>query len=111
MKSTYCALGLLFALGAGLAQAGVAGWTGTAYVSALEATNLGRFTVRLQLEKNTSGCRDPNGFYADYGADGTSLMYQTLLEASVHERQVELYVTGVCDLKGLSGISAVRLSR
>lgn len=116
MKSTCCTLGCIvlgigFGMGVGSAQAGVAGWTAAGNIAALEATNLGRFTVRLDIEKNTSGCRDPNGFYVDYGADGSDLMYQTLLEAAVHERQVELYVTGVCDLKGLSGISSVRLRR
>lgn len=113
MKSTRfvlrCVLGLWLGTGTGLALAGVAGWTDAGNVVALEATNLGRFTVRLDIDKNASGCRDPNGFYVDYGADGSDLMYQTLLEAAVHERRVELYVTGVCDLKGLSGISSVRL--
>lgn len=91
------------------AQAGVAGWTVAASVAALEANDIGRFAVKLAIEKNTSGCRDPNWFYGDYGRAGSDLMYQTLLDASRLDLKVQLYATGVCDLNGYSGISAVRI--
>lgn len=88
-----------------------AGWTEAAQVTELEASERGRFLLRVALEKNTSGCRDANGFYADYGREGSELMYRTLLEAMTTAREVQLYATGVCDLDGRSGISAVRLRR
>ncbi len=88
-----------------------AGWTESARVTELEASERGRFLLRVALEKNSSGCRDPNGFYADYGREGSELMYRTLLEAMTTDREVQLYATGVCDLGGRSGISAVRLRR
>ena len=90
-------------------QAGVAGWTDAANVAALEANDVGRFTMKLTVEKNTSGCRNPNWFYADYGRAGSDLMYQTLLDASRSGLKVQLHVTGACDLNGYSGISAVRI--
>jgi hypothetical protein len=100
---------ILSGLVAATAGAGVAGWTAPAAVVALEAGELARFIVKLDVEKNASGCRDPNGFYADYGRSGSELMYRTLLEAMLHERRVKVYVTGVCDINGYSGISAVRI--
>lgn len=93
------------------ADAGVAGWTDPAAVIALEAGDQGRFLVQLDVAKNASGCRDPNWFYVDYGRDGHALMYQTFLDAYIHERRLKVYVTGVCDLKGYSAVSAVRLQR
>lgn len=111
MKATLRTLAILSGFVSASAGAGVAGWTEPASVIALEANELARFVVRLDVDKNASGCRDPNWFYADYGRSGSALMYQTLLEAFLHERKVRLYVTGVCDLKGYSGISAARIQR
>lgn len=109
MKSTLFALPLLWMLFAAEALAGVAGWTEAAAVLALEASDQGRFTVKLAVDKNTSGCRNPNWFYVDYGGTGSELMYQTLLESTRNERKVQVYVTGGCDLNGYSGVSAVRI--
>lgn len=111
MKTLVCIAVLLSGFVTVNAIAGVAGWTEPASVVALEAGDLARFIVKLDVEKNASGCRDPNGFYGDYGRNGSELMYQTLLEALLHERRVKVYVTGVCDLNGYSGISAVRIQR
>lgn len=94
---------------AGPAAAGTAGWTDAATVTLLEAGEHDRFVVRLGVGKNASGCRDPDRFYADYGRNGSELMYHTLLQAALAQQRVQLYVTGVCDLRGYSGISAVRL--
>ena len=106
--------GVLWLAGAimGLATnvwAGVAGWTAPTSVVAVEANQQGRFTLRLNLEKSASGCRNADGFYVDYGRDGSELMYHTALDALVHERRVQVYVTGVCDLDGNSEISSVRI--
>jgi hypothetical protein len=111
MKPILCTAVFLPVFMATTVSAGVAGWTEPASVITLEANDLARFVVRLDVDKNASGCRDPNWFYADYGRSGSALMYQTLLEAFLHERKVRLYVTGVCDLKGYSGISAARIQR
>lgn len=108
MKSHLSACLLLWILPS-LGGAGVAGWTEPAKVTALEAHELGRFVVQLAVEKNVSGCRSASGFYADYGRDGSQLMYQTLLEGLLTGRTVQVQVTGGCDLKGLSTISSVRL--
>jgi len=94
---------------AGPAAAGTAGWTDAAAVTLLEAGEHDRFVVRLGVDKNVSGCRDPNRFYADYGRNGSELMYHTLLQAALAQQRVQVHVTGVCDLRGYSGISAIRL--
>ena len=91
------------------ALAGTAGWTDPARVQSLEANEHGRFSVSLAVDKNVSGCRDANRFYADYGRDGTELMYRVLTDALLQGKQVQVYVTGVCELKGMSAISSVRL--
>lgn len=99
---------LLLSLAAGV-WAGEAGWIEPAAVTALEANQEGRFILRLNLKKSATGCRSADGFYADYGRDGTQLMYQTALEALRNRLSVQVYATGGCDLNGLSAISAVRI--
>ena len=89
--------------------AGEAGWTQPASIMGLEANQQGRFTLRLNLNKSASGCRSVDGFYADYGRDGSELMYQTGREALSNQRRVQVYVTGGCDLDGYSAISSVRI--
>ena len=89
--------------------AGEAGWTQPASITALEANQHGRFVLRLNLSKSTSGCRSVDGFYADYGRDGSELMYETALEALRNHLKVQVYVTGGCDLDGYSAISSVRI--
>lgn len=89
--------------------AGEAGWTEPAAVTALEASQDGRFILRLDLKKSVSGCRSVDGFYADYGRDGSDLMYHTALQALRNRLGVQVYATGGCDLNGLSAISSVRL--
>lgn len=99
---------LLLSLAASV-WAGEAGWTERSAITALEANQDGRFVVRLNLEKSVSGCRSADGFYADYGRDGSDLMYHTALEALRNRLGVQLYATGGCDLNGLSEISAIRI--
>ena len=91
------------------AWAGEAGWTQRTTITALEAHQDGRFVVRLNLEKSVSGCRSADGFYADYGRDGSDLMYHTALEALRDRLGVQVYATGGCDLNGLSAISSIRI--
>lgn len=89
--------------------AGEAGWTELASIKSLEANQQGRFVLRLNLNKSASGCRSIDGFYADYGRDGSELMYTTALEALRNRLKVQVYVTGGCDLDGYSAISSVRI--
>lgn len=89
--------------------AGEAGWTEPASITALEANQQARFILRLDLKKSVSGCRNADGFYADYGRAGSELMYKTALEALRYERKVQVYFTGVCDFDGDSAISSVRI--
>lgn len=92
-----------------VAWAGEAGWTAPASIKNLEASQQGRFILRLNLSKSSSGCRSADGFYADYGRDGSELMYTTALEALRNHLKVQVYVTGGCDLDGYSAISSVRI--
>lgn len=89
--------------------AGEAGWTEPAVISALEANQQGRFTLRLNIKKNVSGCRSIDTFYADYGREGSELMYKTALDALQNQLRVQVYATGGCDLNGYSAISSVRI--
>lgn len=89
--------------------AGEAGWTQPAAIKTLEAGQQGRFILRLNLSKSASGCRSVDGFYADYGRDGSELMYKTALDALQNQLRVQVYVTGGCDLDGNSAISSVRI--
>lgn len=91
------------------AHAGVAGWTQSAAIKSLEANQQGRFILRLNLQKSASGCRSVDGFYADYGRDGSELMYRTALDALQNQLRVQVYVTGGCDLDGNSAISSIRI--
>lgn len=91
------------------AWAGEAGWTEPTTIESLEAGQQGRFILHLNLSKSISGCRSADGFYADYGRDGSELMYATALEALHNQLKVQVYVTGGCDLNGYSAISSVRI--
>lgn len=99
-------LGLLVATNL---SAGEAGWTAPATVAAVEVNQHARFTVRLNLKTNVSGCRDADTFYVDYGRAGSELMYETAADALQKRLKVQVYVTGGCDLNGYSAISAIRL--
>ena len=88
---------------------GEAGWTPPTTIKALEANDQARFILRLNLGKSVSGCRSVDGFYADYGRDGSELMYETALEAMRNHFKIQVYVTGGCDLNGYSAISSVRM--
>lgn len=89
--------------------AGEAGWTDPTTIKSLEASQHGSFILRLNLSKSASGCRSVDGFYADYGRDGSGLMYATALEALRNQLKIQVYVTGGCDLNGYSAISSVRI--
>lgn len=90
-------------------NASAAGWTGYGEVKELNPTTSGRFLLRLAVSSNPSGCRDKQWFYRDYGGAATEYLFQTLLTALSSGKQVRVYVTGRCDLKGYSDISSVSI--
>lgn len=104
----FIAMALIMCLTTG-AWAGEAGWTEAVAIAYLEANQQGRFILRLNMQKDRSGCRGVDSFYADYGYDGSELMYETALLALQNRLRVQVYVTGGCDLDGNSAISSVRI--
>jgi len=93
----------------GPAFAGNAGWTDTTTVAELTASAQHRYTVRLHLTKNPSGCRSPDTFYQDYAAPGSEQMFRALLEAVTSGKRVRVYVSGRCELNGYAELSSVTL--
>ena len=84
-----------------------AGWTDYATVSELRPTIHHRYIVKLNVSENPSGCRNKDTFYQDYIVPGSDQMFRTLLEAVTTGKQVRVFVTGKCELKGYSEISSV----
>ncbi len=91
------------------ASAGNAGWSATATVAELTPSAQHRYTVRLNLSENPSGCRSPDTFYQDYSATGAEQMFHTLLEAVASGKQVRVYVSGRCELNGYAELSSVTI--
>lgn len=88
------------------AQAG-AGWTDYVTVAELVPTAQHYYAVKLPVKENPSGCKNKVWFYQDYGTFGSDTMYKTLLEAVKSGLRVRVHVTGSCNLRGYSEISAV----
>jgi hypothetical protein len=88
---------------------GVSGWTDAATVVELTPTIHKRFHVRLNVSENPSGCKDKEMFYQDYLTTGAQFMFRTLLEAVASGKQVQVHVTGNCELNGYAEISAVTI--
>ena len=84
-----------------------AGWTDYVRVSELTPSTHQRFTVKLMVPKNPSGCKNKDWFYLDYDATGADQMFRVLLEALASGKKVRVYVTGRCELNGYSEISSV----
>jgi hypothetical protein len=89
--------------------AGSSGWSDYAGIAELTPTNLHRYTVKLNLSENPSGCLNKNTFYQDYAASGAQQMFQTLLEAVASGKRVRVFVTGRCELNGYAEISSVSI--
>jgi hypothetical protein len=98
---------LLFALPFHL-QA-VSGWTDYGTVAELTPTIHHRYLVRLNISENPSGCKDKSTFYQDYSQTGADQMFRTLLEAVASGKQVRVFVTGRCELKGYAEFSSVTI--
>ena len=94
----------------GTVQAG-SGWTNYVSVEELNPTGLHYYLVRLEVNKNPSGCNDKKWFFRDYKTPGADKMFLTLLEALKTGMRVRVYVTGKCDLHGHSEFSSVSVIR
>lgn len=104
IAATTLAFNLLFRLCD--AHAG-AGWSDYAKVSELVPSTRHYYQVELPVQNNPSGCKNKTGFYQDYSAMASDKMFDLLLESVKSGLKVRVYVTGLCNLKGLSEISAV----
>jgi len=86
---------------------GKSGWTDYVAVAELLPTSKHYYEVRLPVRKNPSNCRKKQWFYINYDAPGSDHMFNVLLEGIQSDLQVRVYVTGICNLKGYSEISAI----
>lgn len=102
---------LLVAFAAVSVARAAAGWSEYASVAEITPTSQERYQFRLNLAKNTSGCKSPDTFYQDYDSVGSDRMYNLLLQALTDDKKVRVYVTGRCELNGYAEISAVSLIR
>lgn len=87
-----------------------AGWTDYGRVLELVPTTRHYYEFQLAVKNNQSGCRDDNWFYLDYDQTGSDKMFDLLLESVKNTLRLRVYVTGVCNLRGYSEISAVSAS-
>ena len=87
-----------------------ADWTD--YVKVIELIPTGRhyYEVQLDIEENPSGCREKDWFYLNYEARGANKIFDLFVDNIKSELRLRVYVTGVCNLKGYSEISAVSVS-
>jgi len=96
-----------YLLAAASAARADAGWTEYARVIELVPTTRHYYEVQLAVKRNQSGCRDDNWFYLNYDLPGSDKMFDLFLESVKNSLRLRVYVTGVCNLKGYSEISAV----
>jgi len=87
-----------------------ADWTD--YVKVIELIPTGRhyYEVQLDIKKNPSGCREKDWFYINYDALGADKMFDLFVDNIKSGLRLRVYVTGICNLKGYSEISAVGVS-
>lgn len=86
-----------------------AGWLPASKVKTLTVSHFGRYLVELSTATESRVCSQANQFFIDFDATGAESAYRMLLEASLAERRVQLYVTGRCALKGVAEFSSVKL--
>jgi hypothetical protein len=81
-------------------------------VKAIELIPTGRhyYEVQLTIKEDPSGCREKDWFYLNCEARGASKMFDLFVDNIKSELRLRVYVTGVCNLKGYSKISAVSAS-
>ncbi len=104
-------IGVMLLLWCGIAQSN-SGWTDSNVINLIRATTSGKFVVKVSLSKNPSRCKDDESFYMDYSTEGADSVYLLLLQAVSTQNEVKFYVTGRCELNGMSEISsAVILAR
>jgi len=87
-----------------------AGWTGYVRVIELIPTTRHYYEIRLAAKRNQSGCRNDEWFYLNYGVPGSDKMFDLFVDSLKNSLRLRVYVTGVCNLKGYSEISAVAAS-
>ncbi len=87
-----------------------AGWTDYGRVIELVPTTRHYYEFQLAVKRNQSGCREDDWFYLDYDQTGSDKMFDLLLESVKNTLRLRVYVTGVCNLRGYSEISAVSAS-
>jgi hypothetical protein len=102
-------IGIVAQLAAPVARAS-ADWTD--YVDVIELIPTGRhyYEVQLDIKENPSVCREKDWFYLNYEARGANKMFDLLVDNIKSELRLRVYVTGICNLKGYSEISAVSAS-
>lgn len=84
-------------------------WTNSGYIQEVQATTSGVLVVRGKMGGNPSGCKDGDSYYADYSTKGTEKIFSLLLQSIAARNRVKLFVTGRCDLNGMSEISAAAI--
>jgi hypothetical protein len=89
---------------------GVAGWSDYASVIELTPTDQQRYQFRIRLKENPGGCKNIDTFYQDYDQPGSDKVFNVLLQAVISDKKVRVYMTGRCELKGYSEISAVTIA-
>ena len=84
-----------------------AGWTDYGQIAELLPTSRHYYEVKLQVDKNPSGCVKSFWFYQDYETKGADKMFDTLLKGVESGKRVRVYVTGKCNVNGYSEFTAV----
>jgi len=85
------------------------GWTDSNYLKEVEVTTAGKIIVKGDMKNNPSGCKDGESYYIDSSRKDSEKIYQLLLDSVTSGNPVKLYVTGVCELSGMSEISSVKI--
>ena len=86
------------------------GWTSTTQVIEITATTAGKFIIHATPEKNPTDCKDKERFFLDYSLPGANKIYLLLLDAAVSQLPVKLYITGRCELFGMSELSKASIT-
>lgn len=81
------------------------GWTSSTQIKEITATTAGKFIIHANPEKNPTDCKDEEMFFLNYGLPGSDKVYKLLLDAAVSQLNVKLYITGRCELFGMSELS------